>query len=394
MSGMSAWLVVFIKEVRENLRDKRAVAAALLLAPLMGPLIFSGVISFVSGKQQEEFSKLLELPVQGAEHAPNLLAYLAQHRIKAIAPPADAPGAIRAQQYEVILAIAPEFGAAWADSRPARVDLIYDGSRQKSMLQVQRLRAALEQYSQRNGQLRLLARGVEGRVLTALQVVDRDLATPESKAAMFLAMLPYLLILSAFVGSMYLAIDVTSGERERQSLEALLLNPASNTQIMFGKQLAAALFAFAAQALQIVAMAVCFKLVPAEALGLELGISLRAGLLMLLIAAPVALLAASSQVLMACFAKTFREAQTYQSFLLIIPIVPTMVIVLNPMKPELWMYATPIFGQSVLILELMRGEALEWGALLLNSLSTVLFSLGLGMIAARLFGREKALIAG
>lgn len=391
---MKSWLVVFLKEVRENLRDKRAVAAALLLAPLMGPVIFAAILSFVTHKQKEEFSKLLEVPVLNAEAAPNLVAYLAQNRIKAIAAPADAEASIRAQQYEVVLRIAPDFGARWQDSEPARLDLIYDGSRQQAMLQVQRLRGVLEQYSQRTGRLRLMARGLDGSVLSALNLVDQDLATPESRAAMFLAMLPYLLILSAFVGSMYLAIDVTSGERERQSLEALLLNPASRTQIMLGKQLAAALFAFAAQGLQILAMATCFKLVPSDSLGLELGISPRVGFAMLLIAAPIAVLAASSQVLMACFAKTFREAQTYQSFLLIIPIVPTMVMVLNPMKPELWMYATPILGQSVLILELMRGEALHILGLVLNSVVTLLLSLGLGYAAARFFGREKALVAG
>jgi len=390
---MRPWLVVLLKEVRENLRDRRAVAAALLMAPLLGPAVFAGMISFVGGKQKEEVSRILDLPVQGAEHAPNLIRLLKEQRINPVAAPQDAQAAVRAQEQELVLSISADFARSWRASSPARVDLIYDGSRQQSRVKVQRVRGVLEAYSRQTGQLRLLVRGIDGQLLSAVQVVDRDLSTAENKAAVMMAMLPYLLILGAFVGSMYLAIDVTSGERERQSLEPLLLTPVPRSQIMLGKQLAAALFALASQLITILAFSLSVRAIPVDVLGIELAISPRTGLTLALIVAPIALLAASSQVLMAGFAKTFREAQTYQSFLLIVPIIPSLVMVVNPMRPEPWMMAVPILGQSVQITEVVRGASLVWSDWALSTAATALLSLLLGILAARLFGREQQMLS-
>lgn len=387
------WLTVFKKEVIENARDKRTLANALLYGPLFGPVLFAAILAFVSAKEQEKWEKPLELPVVGAEHAPNLVQFLRQQSVVIKAAPPDAEAEVRAQDADVVLRIPEEFGEAWAKGRPAPVDLLFDSSRQEAQKSVARAEALLQQYGRQTGLLRLQVRGINPEVTQAVAVVRRDLSTPQSRAGLILAVLPYFLILSAFLGGMYLAIDTTTGERERQSLEPLLTNPVSREQIMLGKLGATTLYALLSSLISIAAFVISIRFVPAGALGFELSLSWSAAALIGLIVTPVALLAATLQTIVAAFAKTYREAMTYLQFLIIIPIIPSVLIMLNPVKPVLAMYATPLMGQSLLINELARGDALSGLNVLLAVAGTLGLALVFGFIATRLYHRESLAVA-
>lgn len=387
------WFTVFKKEVIENARDKRTLANALLYGPLFGPVLFAAILAFVSAKELEKWEKPLELPVVGAEHAPNLVRYLAQQSVQLKPAPADAEAAVRAQDADIVLRLTGDFGTAWSQGRPAPVDLLFDSSRQEAQKSVARVEALLQQYSQQTGQMRLQIRGISPEVTRSVAVVRRDLSTPQSRAGLILAVLPYFLILSSFIGGMYLAIDTTTGERERQSLEPLLTNPVSREQIMLGKLFATALYALLSSLISIVAFVISIRFVPAGALGFELSMSWSAAALIGLIVAPVALLAATLQTIVAAFAKTYREAMTYLQFLIIIPIIPSMLIMLNPVKPVLAMYATPLMGQSLLINALVRGDALSALHVLLAVAGTLALALVFGFIATRLYHRESLAVA-
>ncbi len=390
---MSAWWTVFAKEVRENARDRRTLASALLYGPLLGPVLFTVLISFMFMQQRDKFERPLELPVVGAEHAPNLVAYLSQQGVVILPGPTDAPLAVREQVEDVVLRIGPQYPAHWLEGKPAPLDLLYDSSRAHTLPAVERTRALLQQYGSTVATLRLQVRGIAPQVIAPVAVVERDLSTPQSRSGMVMAMLPYFLILSAFVGGMYLAIDTTSGERERQSLEPLLIMPVSRAQIMWGKLLATSAYAAASLLICVLAFVICLGQIPADVAGFSLQLPLANAGLILLTVLPIALLAAATQTVVAAMAKSFREAQTYLQFLILVPAVPSLVLVLHPMKPELWMYLTPLFGQSALISELVRGEAVPMLLIAACSLSTVLVSALFALLAVHLYRSERLAVS-
>jgi sodium transport system permease protein len=239
-------------------------------------------------------------------------------------------------------------------------------------------------YTSEMGALRLLARGVAPVVGRPVAIAERDLSNAQSRAGLLLAILPYFLVVAIFIGGMYLAIDVTAGERERQSLEPLLLTPVARDQIVIGKILAISVYALFSVAISVVAFAICLRFVPTAELGFDLQLPLRIGLLIWLVAAPLSVVAAALQTLTAARAKTFREAQSYLQLMMFIPLVPSLIQMINPARPPEWMYRLPIFNQSLLIGELSRGEmpsllhlAMSWGTTLLLALV-----LGYGAILA------------
>jgi sodium transport system permease protein len=388
-----AWLTVFSKEVRENARDRRTLASALLYGPLVGPVLFAVLITFILVQQREKFEKPLALPVIGAEHAPNLVRWLGQQGVRVQPAPEDAEAAIREQSEDVVLRIGAQYGAHWRAGKPAPVELLFDASRTHTSPTVERTRGLLQQYTSTVAALRLQLRGIAPQIVTPVAVVERDLSTPQSRTGMIMAMLPYFLILSAFVGGMYLAIDTTSGERERQSLEPLLITPVSRAQIMLGKLLATSAYAAASLLICVFAFVVSLGQIPSEAVGFSLQLPVRTALLIVLTVLPIALLAASTQTVVAAMAKSFREAQTYLQFLILLPAVPSLVLVINPMKPELWMYLTPLFGQSALISELVRGETVSTVYIAACSLSTVLLSALFALLAVRLYHSERLAVS-
>ena len=391
---MSApWLTVFRKETTENLRDRRTVLNSLLWGPLFGPLLFVILIGFVMDKATERAEKPLELPVAGAEHAPNLVAFLRQNDIAIEAAPADPEQAIRDQDEEVILRIGPAFAERWTDGRPAPLELIFDGSRQFTGASVGRLTRVIEAYGGTHAALRLTVRGVNPEIARPVAIIERDQSSAQSRAGALLAFLPYMLILGAFLGGMYLAIDTTAGERERQSLEALLINPVPRRQILAGKLAATTVFALAALAISLAGFVLFLRLIPIGRIGFEIGLGGTTALLALAAIAPVALLASTSQTLVAAFSKTFREAQTWLSMLMILPALPSLVMAVNPIKPVAWMYATPLLSQHVIISQIVRGEAVLAWQYAASAGGTLALGLILAWATVRIYHRERLAIS-
>lgn len=385
---MKPWRIVMVKEIVENARDRRTLASALIYGPLLGPVLFAVMLSFILAQHHEQARQGLELPVQGREHAPNLVRFLQQQGVRIVDAEADAEASVREQRAAVVLRIGADYAARWNAGRSAPVELLYDPTRRRTAASVERVRQLLLLYGQTVAALRLQLRGIAPELVAPVAVLDRDLSTAQGRAGMVMGMLPYLLMLAAFVGSMYLAIDTTAGERERQSLEPLLITPVSRADIVVGKLLATAFYAAVSLLICVAAFGASLALIPPRATGLELALPLPAALQILVLVLPIALLAASSQTVVASLAKSFREAQTYLQFLILLPAVPSLMLVVSPMKLDAWMYWLPLFGQSALIAEVVRGEAVSPALIFGCTATTTLLSLLLAELAVWLYERE------
>jgi sodium transport system permease protein len=390
---MKTIATVFLKEVRENIRDRRTVINTLLTGPLMAPLIFVLLINGIISRELDKAEKPLPVPVIGAENAPNLIDALRQRGVIIKDAIAEPERAVRDQEADLVLRIPPSYGEAWKKGEPAQVELIYDESQRDAKGSVERLRGILGAYSQRTSTLRIVARGLSPTITQALVVADRDQSTAQARGGMMFSMLPYFFILGAFIGGMALAIDTTAGERERQSLEPLFANPVARTRILLGKLGATGAFALTTLLLSIIAFSFAGQFMPTEKLGMSLSIGPRFAVLTLIAMLPLVFLIASLQTLAAAFAKTFREAQTYLSLLMFVPAVPTMLMSIFPFKVETWMYAVPLVGQQVTITRLMRGEVVSSAEIALCFACTSIAAVLVYFITAHIYKGERLAIS-
>lgn len=383
--------VVFRKEVLDNLRDRRALASALAY-PLLGPAILVGMFTLIGRQIEEQSEKPLELPVVGAQHAPALISFLEQHGVEIAEPPADPESEVRSGDLDVVLVVPEEFPEEFGSGTPAKVRMIVDQSRSASDVPVRRTRRLLTAYGEQMAALRLMARGVSPQVIRPLAVETLDLATTQSQAANLLGMLPYFLIFSVFIGGMYLAIDSTAGERERGSLEPLLMNPVSRRDLVLGKLMAVLVFTFVAVTETAVVFAIVLNVIPVEELiGMPISFSLGALLSVLLIVLPMMPLAASIQIIIASFTRSFKEAQNYLSLLPLVPALPGLMLVIVPVKPELWNVLIPMYGQQLLIIQVMRGDQVLLSHAVLSVVATLLAAVVAAYAAVRLYEGERIL---
>ena len=388
---MNAMYVVMMKELVDLARDRRTVMISLLMGPFLIAGLIMGMGALMQKKMVTQMEKTLELPVIGAEHAPNLIAWLSEHNIEVKPAPENPEAAIAQQDEDVILRISENYGADWRAGKPAGVEILHDSTRDDSTIPVLRVTRVLQGYSQQVGALRLLARGVNPGVGMPVLVTAVDLATPMSRIGQALAMLPYLLIMSAFVGGAYLIIDVTAGERERQSLEPLLATPASRQAIMSGKILAACVFGLFSLMLMLLAFKIAFWLMPG---GMKVDVSLLAMAKLLLILLPTLLFGSCLLTLIAASVKSVKEAQSYMTLLILLPMLPTFYLLISPVKNQLWMLAIPFLSQNQMIMMVLRGENIsvaDWAFYLAVgiALAGVLW-----WAAARMYHKERLAVSG
>lgn len=390
---LSSLWAVLRKELLDISRDRRTLAMALLLGPLLYPVLILGMGAIAENRQKTQLDKVLEVPVVGAQYAPNLVTFLASNGITAIAPPADLDASITRQDIDVAIAIDKDFGSDWRAGRPARIEILSDSTRQNAEIPTARVRSALVAYSGQVGALRLYARGIDPRVIQAVNVGTRDLASAEAKRGAVLSLLlPYLLILTSFIGGSYLILDATAGERERQSLEPLLATPATRGAIVSGKIAAACAIGMLSLLLTLLALKLSAQM--ATGMASMMDVSFPAIAKMLLILLPMLFIGTSLLTLLAASAKSMKEAQSHMVWLMLLPMAPTMVLMVNPIKTQLWQFAVPFLAQNQLLLKVIRAEPINaqvWAVYLAAGFGLAAL---LWFAAVRRYHQEKLAISG
>jgi sodium transport system permease protein len=386
-------LAVMRKELRDISRDRRTLVLALLLGPLLYPVLMLGIGALAENRTKTQLDKVLEVPVVGAEHAPNLVAFLATRGIKAVAAPKDLDAAISRQDVDVALTIAADYGKHWRDGSAAKVEIVADSTRSAAEIPVGRLRAALESYRDQVGTLRLLARGIDPTITRPLSIGNRDLASTEAKRGAFAAaLLPYLLILTSFLGGAYLIMDATAGERERQSLEPLLATPSARSAIVSGKIAAACAMGIASLLLTLLAFKLSAQFTSSASQAID--VSFMAIGKMLLVLLPMLFIGTSLLTYLAATAKSMKEAQSHMMWLMLLPMIPTIALAVNPIKEQLWQYSVPFLAQNQMLLKVIRGEFIPmqvWGIYLAAGVAVAVV---LWFAAVRRYHQERLAISG
>ena len=390
----SAFLTVFLKEARENLRDRRTIVTALVTGPLVGPMIFALLLGSMLSRELDKAEQPLHVPVIGAERAPNLIDALKAGGIVLQAAIANPEQAVRRQDTDVVVRIGGNYAESWRKGEPVQVEVIFDSSQRDANTSVERVSRLVEGYARQQGAMRLVARGLSPGTAWPISVARRDQATAQARGVLMFNMLPYFFVITIFLGGMYLAIDLTAGERERQSLEPLFANPVPRWKILAGKLAAICTFSCISLLITLAAFAVLGPFVPVDKLGMELNLGAHFAGTVFLLMLPLVMLIAALQTLVAAFAKSYREAQMYVSLLMFVPIVPSLLMAVFPIKAKAWMYAVPLLGQHLGVMGALRGDGVSLQQVLYCLGGTLAAAVVATLITAHLYRSERLAISG
>jgi sodium transport system permease protein len=386
--------IVFAKEMLENLRDRRVILSAFLFGVLLAPVIFGLTTSLASKRVAESQDKPLKLAVSGSEHAPNLLHFLEENgtEIRTVAmAPDQAITEVRAGREDLVLLIDAEYGRKLQAGEPAPLDLVVDTANQQTSSSAERARRLLEAYGGQLASLRLLVRGISPEVVQPVDVRTLDVATPAGRSLLILGMMTYFSFMSMLVGGFYLAIDTTAGERERGSLEPLLGLPVNRAELIVGKILATSAFMSISLLLTLTAFGIVLQFIPLEALGMSANFGPRVVLAIFAVMLPFVPLGAGLMTSVASFTRSNREAQSWLSVVMLLPIAPIMFAVVNGTKPSATLMMIPSLSQHLLATSLMRGDAIPPLHALISAGTTLALGGLLVWIAIRLYQREAIL---
>jgi sodium transport system permease protein len=331
------FLIVFLKEFKETLRDKRALGL-LAMFTLMYPIMLGYILH-----QQIERATLteregIELAVIGGAQAPTLMTQLKQKNITVhdTAPlDEEAIGALlRSQKVVAVLRLPQEFAGNYQAMRPARIELWYD--------------SATEQ-DRRRRDVEDVLRAYEANIASA-----RLLAHAARSAGLIGSILGFLFF-PAFICGLSAAVDSTAGERERRSLEVLMAQPARTWELVVGKWLAAASLAIIGITFELILAHIILSWLPLEEIGMSWRVSWGHLLLVCLASVPLSLLAAGLQIAVAMNARSFKEAQSVLSFVVMVPMIPGLAVSMLDLKTAGWMYLVPMLSNQTLLRETAKG---------------------------------------
>ncbi|WP_160798304.1 ABC transporter permease [Shewanella insulae] len=372
---MSSIITMVRKELTDAARDKRSVMAGLYYA-IGAPLMMCGMFMILIG--QITSPEALNITITHGERAPDLVKYLASNEISQ---------GDEADRKEIELIISPDYAANMAKSQAAEIVLIADNSNEKLQASIRRLEKALQEYSAEMGSLRLIARGIDPKVMQPIKVKVEDQATSDSKGGMILGVAIFMMVYAVFISGMNLAIDTSAGERERNSLALLLSHPVSTRNIVLAKVAAVTIFAMLGLILTLVISKVAYGFVPWQELGFSVNINVDFILLMLAIGLPIALMAAALQLFVSFMAKSFKEAQSYLTIVLIVPMMLSMAASYNIAPDTLqWL---PVSGQMQALIAFIKGKELPMMQLALSSAITFIIALALALGMERSLKSEK-----
>ncbi|PTT90510.1 ABC transporter permease [Pelomonas sp. HMWF004] len=357
-----AW-IVFTKELTEALRDRRTLLRLLIPAVLMGPLLLMALSGLIASL--EERADRREVLAVGIEYAPTLQNFIERQTYTVKAAPADYEAQLRLNKLlEPVLVLPKDFEAKLLAGESPTVEVVSDSANQRAAAGVGPVMRLLGGFNRERSALNLAMRGVSTALLEPVDAQERDLASVQARAARLTSIIPMFIIMAVLYGALTAALDSTAGERERGSLEPLLMNPAQHGAIVAGKWGAVALLGMA------VALLSSLSFVPAQWLlksdSLQAMFQFGAGEVLAFWLLQIPLAAGLSGVLMALAirSKTFKEAQASSTLVITAVSLMPMVTLLNPGGDAPWYLWVPGLAQNTLMLAVLKGEALRWGQVL------------------------------
>lgn len=379
---------LMVKEFKEAFRDRRALMVAMSMALLMPVMIM--VMLKVAIKEAVD-NPAVYVKYSGEQHAPKLIKALKDENILSfIDVPKDEERNWNERNIE--LTIPDTFAADMAAGKPIELTLRADYNEKSLSTPIRRIKDVINQHSLAIGYKRLLVRGIDIKLLQPIKLLEQDTSLPSSNAMMITLILGVYLMMAAFMSGLPVAIDSSAGERERNVLEMLLCQPVSTLKIVLAKLSCASSISIISIILMLVLTSVAMNFVDLTKIGATFSIDAQTFVILLLLLIPICFLAASLQLLFAFQAKSFKEAQSTVTMLIMAPSFIPFALMMMDDKPA-WVEWMPISGQSLLMEDVFKGLPIDWSALLFTSAATIALTVGLVLILAKRLTSEKVVMS-
>jgi sodium transport system permease protein len=362
---------------------------SLLTAVAAGPIFLVLIFNLIAS--QADRARELKLPAVGMANAPAIAAFLVRNQVTLSEAPVDYEAKVRAGDLDVVLVVDPDFAKDVAEGRQGRVRLVSDRSRDRAQASIRQAETLLRNYNRLWGGQRLLLRGVAPTVGEPLNIEDVDLATPQQSGAIILFLVAFYGLLAAVIGGMAVSLDTTAGERERQSLEPLLMTPARPEELVIGKWVAVSLFNAIVVAVTLAGFYLTLAFAPLPAVGIPFLFGAHEYGRFLAILAPIVLMIPAILLYVGTRGRTHKEAQTnVQVLMFLVTLVPAVQLFLQQREPP-WLVLVPVSGQYMLLKQALRGEPVPLETLLVSCVLPLAIACIALFGVARLLSRESIL---
>lgn len=356
---MTRWqtvLTIFRKEIRDALRDRRTLLTVLVSSVLMGPLVLLAISALVASL--ESSAELREVVIADPARAPTLVNFLERQTCTVKPAPANYEALLRrAKLTDAVVVVPKDFETALLRGDAPIVEIVSDSANQRSQASAGRVARLLAGFGRERTTLTLALRGVSPDAVEPVRVEERDLASTQTRATQITGMLPFFVLMAVLTGALNAALDTTAGERERGSLEPLLMNPAERWVLVLGK------WGAVASVGMLIAVLSCFSFLPgqwllrSDTLAAMFQYGVREALLFLVVLLPFAAAASALLMAVAIRCKTFKEAQASTTVVMLAASLLPLINVFSLGEESAWYLWVPALAQNVLMTHVLKGEA-------------------------------------
>ncbi len=387
-AAIALWLTMVQKELREAWRDRRALVAAMAIA-VMAPVV-------IYAATQTAINEALDRPdiyikIDGQESAPRLISWLAEQGIHPLAAAPEEQASLW-QDRDIQLTIPTDYAELIQSGRTIDVVLRADYTEKALLAPLRRVRQAVIDYSRNLGTQRLVMRGIDLQLLRVIELHEQDTAPTGNNTGFITLLLVLYLMLAAFLSGLPVAVDSSAGERERQVLELLLCQPVGTGQIVLAKLTVASLVSAVGVTLTLFFSALVIPLIDLARIGLAFTLDFTTALTLLAILLPLSVFAASLQLFVAFFSRSFKEAQSTVSMVMMLPAIAPMALTFVNDRPDILSWL-PISGQYLLLEAVFKGSGVGLGESLITALATLTICLILSLVLSRRLRSQKAILS-
>jgi len=371
---------VLKKEWRDTLRDMRSLRMIFLMPVyLVGVFVATSLFAIHMGKQSRATTNdPIQLSISGAENLSPLIGWLKERGIAITAVTEDAYQKVSNGDLDYVLIIPKDAKEKFAAGESIELSLVFDATNTKVQGSLNFIRQQIWAWQSRIGSLRLMSRGIDPSISAPVYIRDINIASDKKMGFFVIATVPFFLLMASFLGSIGFSADMISGERERRSLESLLITPAQSSLILIGKWLNTYCLSLSVIGVALSLLTLAFHFIPFKDVGIKVDVGLKEIAIIFLVLFPVAIFSTGLQFLISIFARSFKDAQTYMGLMVFIPMVPLFYTLINPSGYEDWFMWVPVLSHQIVIKKILLGEAVSGSQLM--QIGFVSISLGIAVL--------------
>lgn len=397
---MKTFLTIFRKEFTDTVRDRRTLFVMVIFPLLLFPLLLTFFTRLQMSQMRKAEEKVLRLSLVNEQYAPGLAELTMSMPGLRLFPPVTVDSAeslIQRDSLDAVIVVAPDFHEQVESMKAGLLTLIFKSSGDYAIAE-RRLRSVIDRYEKGLVERRFATLRIDRSVVSAVTVQEKDIATVKEKVGRSIGgFIPYLFIIFCFMGSMYPAIDLAAGEKERGTIETLLTAPVGRFEILLGKFAVVVLAGLLSAAISMFGLYLALQQVremPQELLQAVKGIlDFQSVLLTLSLLLPLTIFFAGFLLSLSMFAKSYKEAQSLISPLTIVIILPVAVGLLPGFELTPVTALIPVLNVSLATKEIIAGT-ISPGLLILVYLSLVALAAISLWACARWFNREETIFRG